>query len=177
MKEPSKVRESIAYLPEEAGAYKRLTGREFLELIASIRFANQRDREEYIDEAIKIADLGEAIDRRTESYSKGMKRRLLLAATLASRPRLAILDEPTSGLDVLQSLKIREIIKYYNKKLGVTVLLSSHNMLEVEYLSDRIGIIFNGRLLAEGAPRELKEENNASNLEEVFRSLVGVSEL
>jgi ABC-2 type transport system ATP-binding protein len=172
LKEPSKVRELIAYLPEDAGAYKRLTGREFLELMAGVRFRDPRDREEYVNEAMKIADLGEAIDRRTEGYSKGMKRRLLLAATLATRPRLAVLDEPTSGLDVLQSLKVREIIKEYNRRYNVTVLLSSHNMLEVEFLSDRVGIIYEGRLLAEGSPQELKERTGSSNLEEVFRTLV-----
>jgi ABC-2 type transport system ATP-binding protein len=171
-KDPLKVRKLISYLPEEAGAYKRLTGREFLELVSKIRFRDPKDREEYIDEAIKIAELGEAIDRKTEGYSKGMKRRLLLAATLAIKPRLVILDEPTSGLDVLQSLRIREIIRDYNKKYNITVLLSSHNMLEVEFLSDRVGIIYEGKLLAEGSPRELKERTGSSNLEEVFKSLI-----
>ncbi len=171
--DPIRVRKQIAYLPEDAGGYKRLSGREFIELMARIRFKESRDREEYIGNAMKIADLGDAVDRKIEGYSKGMKRRLLLATVLAARPRLAILDEPTSGLDVLQSLKVREVIKSYNKNYGVTVLLSSHNMLEIEFLSDRVGMIFKGNLLAEGSPKKLKELSEASNLEEVFKFFVG----
>ena len=173
LSDPIKIRRQIAYLPEDAGGYKRLTGREFIELMARIRFKESRDREEYVEEAMRIADLKEAIDRRIEGYSKGMKRRLLLATVLAAKPKLAILDEPTSGLDVLQSLKIREVIKNYNKTYGVTVLLSSHNMLEVEFLSHRVGMIFKGAMVAEGPPKELKELSGASNLEEVFRFFIG----
>ncbi|HDJ21797.1 MAG TPA: hypothetical protein ENF19_01170 [Candidatus Bathyarchaeota archaeon] len=94
----------------------------------------------------------------------------MLARTLMVRPRVAILDEPTSGLDVLQSIKIREIIKEYSKQ-GTTVLLSSHNMLEVEYLCDRVALIYQGRVLVEGAPGELKERWGKANLEEVFREV------
>ena len=101
-----------------------------------------------------------------------MKRRLLLARTLMVKPKLAILDEPTSGLDVVHAVHVRNIIKNYARSYGVTVLLSSHNMLEVEYLCDRIGIIHKGVLRLEGDPKKLLHEYNVSNLEELFSKLV-----
>jgi ABC-2 type transport system ATP-binding protein len=86
-------------------------------------------------------------------------------------PELAILDEPTSGLDVINSLEIREIIRGFVKE-GISVLLSSHNMLEIEFLSDRVAIIDSGEILEIGSPEELKEKYSVRNLEEVFRRLV-----
>jgi len=102
-----------------------------------------------------------------------MLRRLLVAKTLMIRPTLAILDEPTSGLDVVNAVMVRDAIRKYAHEKGVTVLLSSHNMLEVEYLCDRAAIIHKGRIIAEGSPRQLIEEHNVENLEEVFVKLVG----
>jgi len=83
------------------------------------------------------------------------------------------LDEPTSGLDVLHSVHVRTIIKRYVKEHDVTVLLSSHNMLEVEYLCDRVALLNKGRTVVEGSPAELKAKYKAVNLEEVFGEVVG----
>jgi ABC-2 type transport system ATP-binding protein len=102
-----------------------------------------------------------------------MKRRLLVARALMTKPKLAVLDEPTSGLDVLHSVHVRGIIRQYVGKHGVTVLLSSHNMLEVEHLCDRVALLNMGRIVAEGSPAELKKKANAANLEEVFAKVVG----
>jgi ABC-2 type transport system ATP-binding protein len=88
---------------------------------------------------------------------------------------IAVLDEPTSGLDVLHSYHVRGIIKQYVEKQGVTVLLSSHNMLEVEYLCDQVALINKGKIVAEGAPAELKAKYKASNLEEVFAEVAGLA--
>ncbi len=173
LQEPDKVRKNISYLPEEAGAYRNLTGIEYLRFMASL-YAKSRDEvERMVSEAIEISGLEEKIYEKTSVYSKGMKRRLLLARTLMVKPKLAILDEPTSGLDVVHALHVRNIILKYAKEYKVTVLLSSHNMLEVEYLCDRVGIIYKGRLYVEGKPRELIEDYKVSNLEEVFAKVVG----
>ncbi len=173
VEEPDKVRKSISYLPEEAGAYRNLTGVEYLRFMASLYAKSEDEIEEMVNEAIEISGLGDKIYEKTSVYSKGMKRRLLLARTLMVKPKLAILDEPTSGLDVIHALHVRNIILKYAKEYKVTILLSSHNMLEVEYLCDRVGIIYNGRLYVEGKPRELIEEYNVGNLEEVFAKVVG----
>ncbi len=84
-----------------------------------------------------------------------------------TKPRLAILDEPTSGLDVSNSMGIRNRVREYARE-GTTVLLSSHNMLEVEFLSDRVALIKQGEIIETGAPEELKQKHGCRNLEEVF---------
>lgn len=170
LREPLKTRSMINYLPEEAGAYRDLTGLDFIKIMLSMRIRG-RELEDAVKEAIEISDLGESLRKPVRTYSKGMKRILALSTVLVSKPKLLILDEPTAGLDVERALFIRNLIKKYNREHGVTVLLSSHNMLEVEYLADRVGIIYKGKLIGEGTPRELKEKLNASNLEEAFIKL------
>jgi len=178
VREPLRVRSMINYLPEEAGAYRDLSGLDFVKFMLSLRF-NGRELEEAVEEAVEIADLGNYLRKPVRTYSKGMKRILAVSTVLASKPKLLMLDEPTTGLDVERSLYVRDLIRYYNKQYGITVLLSSHNMLEVEYLSHRVGILYKGRLIAEGTPEQLKKSLNALNLEEVFikmKSTQGVVE-
>ncbi|MGC9148216.1 MAG: ABC transporter ATP-binding protein [Sulfolobales archaeon] len=162
-----KARELINYLPEEAGAYSDLSGLDFIRFMLSIRLRGSQ-LERAIDEAVEISGLGNALKRPVRTYSKGMKRILALSVVLASRPRLLILDEPTSGLDVERSIQIRDLILRYNREYKTTVLISSHNMLEVEYLCDRVGILYRGKLLIEGEISRLKEDTDSRNLEEVF---------
>jgi len=166
---PDKIREIISYLPEDAGAYKNLTGRDYLKFIAN--FFDKKNSNELLLEGVKIANLGDRIDDKVESYSKGMKRRLLVGRALMNNPRLAILDEPTSGLDVNNAQEIRKIIKNTTKD-GTTILLSSHNMLEVEFLCDRIALINKGLIVEEGRPNNLMKKYNAKNIEEVFTKVV-----
>jgi len=170
IKEPEKIRQLISYLPEDAGAYKNLTGRVYLEFIARF-FGDGGKTKKIVERGMEIADLGERIDDKVGTYSKGMIRRLLVGRALMSEPKLAILDEPTSGLDVTNSQEIREIIKKSVKR-GATVLLSSHNMLEVEFLCERIALINNGKIVEEGDPLRLKKKYRARNLEEVFTKVV-----
>lgn len=171
--DPGKVREMIGYLPEDAGAYRNLTGYEFLRFVASFRAKSKPELEDMLSRAEKISALGESLGKRVKTYSKGMLRRLLVAASLMHTPRLAILDEPTTGLDVVNAVRIRDIIRSYARREGVTVLLSSHNMLEVEYLCDRVAIIHRGRIVAMGAPEDLKNRHGAPNLEKVFVEVTG----
>ena len=166
---PAEIRKLISYLPEDAGAYKNLTGRKYLTFIAN--FFNSKNTEEMVQKGIEIADLGDRIDDKVDTYSKGMKRRLLVGRALMTDPKLAILDEPTAGLDVLNAQEIRKIIKNTAKQ-GTTILLSSHNMLEVEYLCDRIALIAEGKIVEEGKPRALMEKYNSVNIEEVFTKVV-----
>jgi len=172
VKDARRVREIISYLPEEAGAYKHLTGYEYLKFMATFVINDDKQVEEMVSDAIEISGLGDRLRDKIKSYSKGMKRRLLVAKTLMLKPKLAILDEPTSGLDVLHAVYIRNTIKDYSKRYKMTVLISSHNMLEVEYLCDRVGLIDKGRLLIEGKPKELLNKFGVSNLEEVFDKVV-----
>lgn len=168
-KNPEKFRENISYLPEEAGAYRNLKGRDYLKFMANFYAATPADAAGFVRRAEDIAGLGDRLTSKVGTYSKGMVRKLLLGRALMTRPALAILDEPTSGLDVINSLEVREIIKRFAKE-GISVLLSSHNMLEIEFLSDRVALIDKGRVLDSGTPAGLKEKYRAPNLENVFRS-------
>ncbi len=174
VREPVEVRRLISYLPGEAGAYKNLSGKEYLQFMGYLGSDNEDSLTRIVEEGAKISGLGERLKDRVKTYSTGMKRRLLLARTLMNKPKLAVLDEPTSGLDVLHAYHVRGIIKQYAKEFGVTVLLSSHNMLEVEHVCDRVGLIDKGRLVAEGTPAELKAKHKAANLEEVFAEVAGL---
>jgi ABC-2 type transport system ATP-binding protein len=153
VKEADEVRKVISYLPEDAGAYKNMTGKEYLKFISRF-FHDIQDPDAMVDRAIAIAQLGERIDDKIDTYSKGMARKLLVARALMIRPKLAILDEPTSVKKTVSE--------------GTSVLLSSHNMLEVELMCDRIALIDDGRIIESGTPVELKRKYNASNIEEVF---------
>jgi ABC-2 type transport system ATP-binding protein len=169
VKNPGEIRKHISYLPEDAGAYKNLSGRAYLQFIAN--FFEEQHHHDLVKRGIEITDLGARIDDRVDTYSKGMMRRLLVARALMTNPKLAILDEPTSGLDVLNAQEIRKIIKT-TAQHGTTILLSSHNMLEVEYLCDRIALITDGRIVEEGNPTSLMKKYNARNIEEVFTQVV-----
>ena len=173
--EASEVRKLIAYLPEEAGAYKNLSGYEYLQFMGGFNSQDGADLKQMVDDAAQISGLGDRLKDRVKGYSKGMKRRLLVARALMNRPKLAILDEPTSGLDVLHAYHVREIIKRYAKEHKVTVLLSSHNMLEVEQLCDKVALVNKGRIIVEGTPDELKSRHKAANLEEVFVEVAGLA--
>ena len=168
----TEVRKIISYLPEEAGTYPNLSGNEYLEFMAKFNTKNPNELNETIKEAAKISGLRERLRDKTKTYSKGMKRRLLVARALMTRPKLAVLDEPASGLDVLHAYHVREIIKTYVKQHEVTVLLSSHNMLEVEYLCNRVALLNEGKIVVEGKPEELKQRYKSENLEEVFAKVV-----
>jgi ABC-2 type transport system ATP-binding protein len=174
VKDASEIRKLISYLPEEAGAYRNLSGFEYLQFMAKFNAYNDETLRNMVSEAAQISGLGERLRDRVKTYSKGMKRRLLVARALMTKPKLAVLDEPTSGLDVLHAYHVREIIKQYVKKHHVTVLLSSHNMLEVEHLCERVALINKGKIVAEGSPDELKAKFDVANLEEAFAKVVGL---
>lgn len=167
VKDAQKVRESISYLPEEAGAYKNMTGRQYLDFMAAVYTDNRTKQKEYVSRAEGISNLGPRLKDKIATYSKGMSRKLLLSRALMAKPKLAILDEPTSGLDLISGLEIRKIIKEYAKS-GMAVLLSSHNMLEIEFLSDQVAIMEGGKIFETGTSQELKSKYQAANLEEVF---------
>ncbi len=169
--EPDKVRQRITYLPDEAGAYKTMTGTGYLEFMAGIYANDPSQVKEFVQRASEISELGDRLKDKIGSYSRGMIRKLLLARAMMPQPALAILDEPTSGLDIINALDIRRMIKKLSAE-GMSFLLSSHNMLEIEFVSDRVGIIAKGHLLEIGTPQELKDKYGTKNLEEVFEKVV-----
>ncbi len=170
VKDSARVRKLISYLPEEAGAYKNMTGTNYLRFMAGLYSDNKHEQEEYVAFASKVSELGSRLKDKIRTYSKGMTRKILLARTVMMKPKLSILDEPTSGLDVINAMEIRETIKKMASE-GMSVLLSSHNMLEIEYLADRIAIIEKGKICEVGTAKDLKNKYRANNLEEVFKKI------
>ena len=168
IKEPDKVRQAITYLPDEAGAYKTMTGMDYLYFMAGL-FSS--------DKGVNMCGLGDRLEEKIGGYSRGMIRKLLLSRAVMTRPRLAILDEATSGLDVINALDIRKTIRKLSAEDGMSFLLSSHNMLEIEYVSDRVGIMAHGKIMAVGTIDELKQRYEAANLEEVFERVVTSDEV
>ena len=164
------VREIISYLPEEAGAYKNLTGREYLDFMAIVFLRDKAKARAAVEAGALLSGLGPRLEDKITTYSKGMARKLLLARAVMIKPRLAILDEPTSGLDIVNAYEIRKTIKEL-AAAGMTFLISSHNMGEIEFLSDRIAVINKGRLLACDTPAALKARFATDDLEEVFIKL------
>ncbi len=177
IKEPEKVRECITYLPDEAGAYKTMTGIGYLKFMAGLFSTDPKTINSYVERAKVINGLGDRLNDKIGSYSRGMTRKLLLSRAVMTKPALAILDEPTSGLDVLNAIEIRKMIKRLAAEEGMSFLLSSHNMLEIEFVSDRVGIISKGHLHVTGKTAELKQRYNAENLEEVFERVVNGNEI
>ena len=168
--EAAEVRKIISYLPEDAGAYKDLTGRQYLKFMAGF-FSDGAEFDTAVENAIRLSKLGERIDSKVSTYSKGMARRLLIARAVMASPRLAVMDEITSGLDVMSAYEIREFVRELAKN-GVTILISSHNMYEVESLCDRVAMVNHGEIVLSGTPMELRERFGAANLEEVFIKVV-----
>ena len=175
--EPDKVRQAITYLPDEAGAYKTMTGMDYLYFMAGLFSADRDEIDKYVNRAVNMCGLGDRLEEKIGGYSRGMIRKLLLSRAVMTRPKLAILDEATSGLDVINALDIRKTIKKLSAEEGMSFLLSSHNMLEIEYVSDRVGIMAHGELMVTGTIDELKARYEAANLEEVFERVVQSDEI
>ncbi len=167
------VRE-IGYLPENAEVYERLTGLEIIEFYAKLY--SRREWKMLVKRAIEISGLpNEDLVRRAGSYSKGMRRRLLLAVAMMHKPRLLVLDEPFSGVDVISSHRMKLLIEEERRR-GAGVIATSHNVLEAEKYATRVLFIYRGKPVFLGTPREAYEVFSASNLEEAFvRAVTGGS--
>jgi len=153
--DPRAVRNLLGYVAQEVAIDKILTGRELLTLQGDLYHLPRTRRDARIEELIALMGMDAWVDRRCGSYSGGMRRRLDLAAGLLHSPRLLVLDEPTVGLDIESRSAIWQVLRRL-RDAGTTVLLSSHYLEEVEALADRLAIIDNGRVIAEGTPTELK---------------------
>ena len=153
--DPRAARRLLGYVAQEVAIDKILTGRELLQLQGDLYHLRPAERDGRIAELIALLAMEEWIDRRCGTYSGGMRRRLDLAAGLLHRPRLLVLDEPTVGLDLESRAAIWGVLRQLRDQ-GTTVLLSSHYLEEVDALADRLAILEGGRVIAEGAPGELK---------------------
>ena len=166
------ARQRIGYLPEQTYYYKFLTAEEILRFYAKIFGIPSGEAERRIDAVLKLVELEHARKRLIKTYSKGMQQRVGLAQALINNPDLLILDEPTSGLDPIGRMKVREIILRL-KNEGKTVFFSSHELGEVETVCDRVAILSEGELKAEGRVHDITRQYNTS-LEQAFLKIIGI---
>ena len=154
--EANDVRLRIGAALQDAALDLKQTGRELLRLQGRLYGLNRRELDTRLDELAGLVDIGDALDRFIGTYSGGMKRRLDLAASLIHNPEVLFLDEPTTGLDPISRARVWEEVQRINKELSVTIFLTTQYLEEADALADRVGIISQGRLMAEGTPAELK---------------------
>lgn len=184
MREPLKVKSRVGYLPDQVGFYGELTAWENLRYTTRLLGLPETEARARIEEVLKRMGLWEVRDRRVSAFSRGMRQRLGLAEVLLKRPKVAILDEPTLGLDPEAAREFLELIKGL-KAEGITILLSSHLLHQVQEVCDRVGLFHKGHLALLGTVEELALRvlgggyeilaEASPGLEEAFRRLEGVA--
>ena len=162
----------VGYIPENPVLFRNLTVREFLEMVGALRGLDKEELEESMYKYLELFDLEDKVDEPSSNLSRGMVQKVLATAALMVKPRVLIMDEPMAGMDPESQHAFKEEIKGLSRR-GVTSLISSHLLDMVERLCTRVGIIYRGRLVAEGTLEELREMiGEDSTLEEIFIKLV-----
>ena len=163
-----RIKKRIGYLPEELFLYNRLSGHEYLQLVAGIKDADP----ESVSAQIEFFELSDVAEKWIGGYSLGMRKKLGLASAMIGAPDVLILDEPLNGLDVEMMRKLRERIETERAE-NHAVLISSHVMSFVERISDRVGIMCGGKLVAEGSTGDLRQSAGLADapFEDVFFKL------
>ncbi|MBD0372263.1 MAG: ABC transporter ATP-binding protein [Pyrinomonadaceae bacterium] len=166
----ARAKRYLGYLPEELTFYERLSGREYLQLVAGLKEADAAQ----VDEALAFFELKAVAEKWVGGYSLGMRKKLGLAAAMINNPQVLVLDEPLNGLDVEMMRKLRARLES-QKQMSRSVIVSSHYMDFVERIADRIGIMSRGLLVAEGTAKALREkaELPSAPFEDVFFKLAG----
>jgi ABC-2 type transport system ATP-binding protein len=173
-RQPLEVKKIIGYLPENVGFYEDMDARQNLRFIARLNGIPDGVSEERIARLLEEVDLAKEADKRVGAYSKGMRQRLGIAEVLIKEPRVIFLDEPTIGLDPDGTNRMLDLIQGLSRDRKITIFFSSHLLDQVQRLSDRVGIMIRGRLVAAGPLAELAqqslglEEGEQYSLEEIY---------
>ena len=157
-REAINVKRLVGYLPEHVGFYEDMTAIENLRYVARLNRIPEKVASGKIEEVLKTVGLSEDSDKDVGAYSRGMQQRLGIAEVLIKEPRLVILDEPTLGLDPDASNRMIELIQQLSRDKGMTVLFASHQLHQVQEISDRIGIMIRGKMVALGPIQQLAKE-------------------
>jgi ABC-2 type transport system ATP-binding protein len=170
--DPLLIKRQVGYLPENVGFYDDMTGRENLRFMAQLNRIPEEKARAKIEEALSIVGLNGEGDKLVGAYSRGMRQRLGIAELLIKDPKLLILDEPTLGLDPDGVNKMLDLISSLNRERGITVMLSSHQLEQVQRICHRVGIMIKGRLVALGTIEELARRKLGDaagpNLQEIY---------
>lgn len=161
------ARRRLGWFPDAFGLYPRLTAREHIRYFGELHGLEGKMLEDSIDRTVAELDMDDIANRRTEGFSTGQRMKVALARAMVHSPPNLILDEPTRGLDIFSVRLLRNTLRRLRDE-GCAILMSSHIMAEVEELSDKIVVISNGKVAAEGSAAELVAKTAAPNLEEAF---------
>ena len=164
------IRHQIGIVPQEYALYPTLTARENLQYFGSLYKIKPKILNEIIDKSLEKIGLLEVANQKIEYYSGGMKRRINLLAGILHQPKILFLDEPTVGVDVISKNTIIQYLKELNMN-GMSILYTSHHLLEAQELCHRVGILSEGKLIEENTPKQLITNTKAHSLEEVFINL------
>jgi sodium transport system ATP-binding protein len=173
--QPGDVRRRLGVLPDARGVYKRLTARENIAYFGQLHGMDDAAIAARVERLVAALGMQDFIDRRTEGFSQGQRTKTAIARALVHAPRNVVLDEPTNGLDVMTTRSMRRFLLEL-KAEGCCVLFSSHIMQEVAALCDRIVVIAQGRVVAQGTPDELRRQTGQQNLEDAFVQVIGSEE-
>ncbi len=170
--DPIAVRSFVGFVPDSPFLYEKLTAREFLRFVGGLYRMPKDEMEKRIEWLSDIFDMHNWMDSRCEEYSHGMKQKVVMSAAFLHRPELIIVDEPTVGLDPPSKRLLKDMLKLIQEK-GTTIFMSSHDLSEVEELSERMAIICEGSIVADGTLDELRTqaEMEGGRLEDLFMKL------
>ncbi len=172
--QPLEVRRRLGVLPDARGLYRRLTARENISYFAALQGLDAATTQRRIQILCEALSMQEIADRAAEGFSQGERLKTALARAIVHDPANVVLDEPTNGLDVMSTRSLREFLRAL-KKQGRCVLFSTHIMQEVTALCDRVVVISNGEVVADGTPETLREQGQSSNLEDAFIRIIGAA--
>ncbi len=172
---PLEVQKRLGALPDARGLYPRLTARENIRYYGRLHGQRGAALEARIETLLKLLEMGEIADRRTDGFSTGERLKVAIARALVHEPQNVLLDEPTNGLDVMSTRAMRDVIRRL-RDTGRCVLFSSHIMQEVAALCDHIVIIAHGRVAAAGTPEGLRRQTGQATLEDAFVRVIGSEE-
>jgi ABC-2 type transport system ATP-binding protein len=173
-REPIKAKHRLGFIPDRPFVYEKLTGAEFLRFVAALYGQEGESIERRMDELLELFELSDWKDELIESYSHGMRQKLIISSALLHRPEVIVVDEPMVGLDPKGSRFLKDLFRAFTGR-GGTVLMSTHTLETAEVMCDRIGIIQEGRIVACGTMAELRRETASGqlSLEELFLKLTG----
>ncbi|ASV76219.1 ABC transporter, ATP-binding protein [Thermogutta terrifontis] len=162
----------IGYVPDQPYLYDKLTGREFLEFVGQLRGLSRRELAARIEREVARFEIGDFLDELTETYSHGMRQRVVFAAAVLHDPKVIVLDEPTVGLDPRSTKLVKDLLRE-RAAAGTAVFMSTHTLSIAEEIADRIGIIHHGKLIFVGTVEELRSAraSDHASLEEIFLQL------
>ncbi|MBW6516078.1 MAG: ATP-binding cassette domain-containing protein [Candidatus Cloacimonetes bacterium] len=173
---PDKVRNVIGFLSGDTGLYNRLTPREIITYFGKLYDVPLNDIKSRIAEMAELLDMHDFLDRKVDVLSTGMKQKVSICRSIIHNPPIMIFDEPTAGLDILTARTIVSFI-YKCKEEGKCILFSTHIMREAERIADKIELIHQGRLLAEGTIENMREKTGLTDLDDIFVHYVNASKI